>query len=159
MNIFPVPAPAAAGPGVVRARLCPPSTDYTPAEETLEFFDAHRVYGVLFLPRDAAHDVVSRLEDVPASITHVDRRTAGHVRYVLDLDYKAEADRPPPWLGDLIMLISTAPEEERRRLGRIYPPYVVAAAIGTGPGGIEALRRWHESLPADLPDTRLVADG
>lgn len=145
----------------VRARLANPDKPPAGPEEVIEVYAAtppgspkhENVYGLLILPRDAAYDVISRLEDAPASINAIDRRIAGQVRWVLDLDYRSDADRPEEWVHDLIVLMTRLPEEEQRRLGRIYPAYTVAVAIGTGPGGLEALRRWHESLPADEPDT------
>jgi hypothetical protein len=150
-------AAAASAPatGPVRARLQPHLTGvYTGAYETLELRSGDEVVGVCVLPRDAAYDVVSRLEDTPATVTAVDQLIAGQVRHVLETDYRGTDDVPDNWTTDLIMLIRDAPEEEQRRLGRIYPAYMVAIAIGTGPGGLEALRRWHAGLPpAVAPDT------
>ncbi|MFF0867656.1 hypothetical protein ACFYUV_38245 [Nonomuraea sp. NPDC003560] len=139
--------------GPVRARLAyrrRPPADGLP--ETVEFYATTDTgsefrYGFLFLPRDAAYDVISRLEDIPATISTVDRRTAGHVRWLLDEDYSDPADEPTEFVLDLISLIMRAGEEDRRRLGRTYPAYVVAVAIATGSEGVDALRRWHESLP------------
>lgn len=154
MNAY---APAAATPPQhlpVRARLQPHLTGvYTGPYETVEFQCGDQQAAYCVLPREAAYDLVSRLEDTPPTLATVDRRTAGHVRVVLDDDYRGGAtDTPSNWTTDLIMLIKGAQEEDRRRLGRAFPAYAVAVAIATGPGGIETLRRWHETLPDPDPD-------
>lgn len=141
-------------PGPVRARFLHPERALNPElDEVLQFHAGPEVYGLLILPRDAAYDVISRLQEAPTGLPIGQRQAAGHVRYVLQLDYRNEADAPPEWIMNLIELIRSVNEEERRRLGRIYAAYVVAVAIGTGPGGLEALQHWHERLPPDEPAT------
>ncbi|GAA4933876.1 hypothetical protein HD597_010054 [Nonomuraea thailandensis] len=148
----PATAPDALAP--VRARLLFPLAPS--ARETVQFYDqAGGDHGYIFLPHDQAYDLISRLQDIPVAIHKVDRSVAGHVRHMLDDDYRNPDDEPDNWTVDLIGLIADASEQERSRLARIYGAYVVAWEIGTGPGGVTALAKWHEALtdqsPAETP--------
>ncbi len=137
-------------PGPVRARIRPHLTGaYTGPSETLEFYDTEEIRGYLVLPREAAYDVVSRLQDVPPTLSVLTAQIVGQVRYVLDPDYRDEADEPPTWDCDLILLIHGGDDEHRRRLGRVYPAHVTAVVIGTAVDGLAALRRMHETLLTD----------
>lgn len=150
-------APEAAALGPVRARLQPHLTALsTGPHEVVEFYTAAVAnLGVVVLPRDAAYDVVSRLEDTAAaaSLNLITSRVAGHVRWWLHKADRDPADEPDDWTGLLIELIKDADEEQRRRLGRIYPDYVVCVAIATAPEGLQALRQLHQELLAAGPRT------
>jgi hypothetical protein len=127
----------------VRAQLIP--SLYTPEAEMVELLIGGERCGIVTLPREAAYDLISRLEDTPASLTLITPSVASDVRCVLDITYRPGIE-PGDWLRDLIILIASADEDQRRLLGRAYPAYVVAVAIGVGPGGLDALRALHEEL-------------
>jgi hypothetical protein len=128
-----------------RARLVPSRGSYTPKVELVQFFHGQKECGIVTLPRDAAYELISRLEDTPPTLTLITAEVAEHVRYVLDRGFRRDTE-PDPWVSDLILLIESADEDRRRLLGRAYPAYVVAVAIATGPGGLEALQALHEEL-------------
>ncbi|MCK2214256.1 hypothetical protein MF672_010705 [Actinomadura sp. ATCC 31491] len=146
------PAPAVPpSRGPIRARIRPHLTDIPagPAETIEFFFDDDPDYrSYLVLPRDAAYDVVSRMQDVPPSLSLMTAEIVGHVRYVLDTAYRDEADEPPALIADLILFIAAADDEHRRRIGRGYPAHVTAVVIGTATDGLAELRHLHETLRA-----------
>lgn len=140
-------APAAAARTLsVRARLHNGPTSYVHTNEIVEFYSGSETYGILVLPREAAYDLISRLEDTPASTNLITPQVAAHVRYALDHDYNDEGADPGGWIFNLIALIHAADDEQRRRIGRVFPDYTVAVAIATGPGGMQALASLHEQL-------------
>ncbi|MFB4285669.1 hypothetical protein ACBJ59_61155 [Nonomuraea sp. MTCD27] len=140
-------APAAyAPPAPVQARLAPHPTTYRPLQETVVFEAGEEVYGYVFLPAAAAHDLVHRLEDTPATLSMLTAEVAGHVRYVLDREHTDSSDEPDQWVFDLITLIHNGTDEQRRRIGRGYAAYVWAVAIATGPDGLTQLRHLHETV-------------
>jgi hypothetical protein len=132
----------------VRAQLIP--SLYTPKAEMVELLIGDERCGIVTLPREAAYDLISRLEDTPASLTLITPSVASDVRCVLDINYRPGVE-PGDWLRDLIILIASADEDQRRLLGRAYPAYVVSVSIATGPGGLDALRALHEELLKATP--------
>lgn len=137
----------------VWARLRPSQYGTTFQTELVEIWIGEVRHGVVALPRDAAHDFIRRLEEVPPALTAVTREVVGHVRYALDINYDVDADEPSPWMLDLISLIETGDEDRRLRLGRSYSDYVVCVCVALGPDGLETLARMHEQLPAAAPHT------
>ncbi|MEV0306461.1 hypothetical protein [Nonomuraea fuscirosea] len=131
----------------VRARLLPHAS-YTPSTETVQFYSHDLVFGYVFLPPTAAYDVIHRLEETPEPLHALTAEVIGHVRHVLDSSYRNESDQPSQWTRDLINLIRTGHEEQRRQIGCGYRAYVCAVTIAVGPGGLEQLRLMHQTVTA-----------
>ena len=149
---YAAPAAAVPGPPIVRARLHTTLTSYRRESEIVRFFLGDQAVGLAVLPPDAAYDLISRLEDIPPSVSLITPRVAGHVRYALEHDYNEPCDEPPDWIFSLILLIHGADPDQRRRLTRSYPDYCVCVAVATNTAdGLEVLRDLHEQLVASAP--------
>ena len=141
-------APAAAVPGAIQARLYVAPHGNVNGDEIVEFYLGETRCGVVTAPPQAAYDLVTRLEDTPATLNLITPAVAGHVRWWLDDEYTSDADEPDEWTIELIELIKNADEERRRHLGRSYAGYVVTVAIATAPEGLDRLRHLHHELTA-----------
>lgn len=141
----------------VTARLQPSLGIYTPPNEIVQLWYAGQLVGIATVPRQAAHDLVTRLEDAPARLGVLTPEIVGHVRHQLDSTHTAEVDRPTAWISCLIMLIQDATEEQRRQIGLSYAAYTAAVRIATASGGLDELRHLHETLLA--ADQRTAAGG
>lgn len=158
MNAYASAIPSRA-PGL-QAELAPAELDAPRTMEYVRFYVDEKYFGLVVLPSAAAFDLVHRLADVPSPLREMTAELVGHVRWWLDTPYRHSAgpeQEPSAWTCELIELIRTAEEEPRRLIGLGYCAYTTAVAIATGPGGLDELRRLHDTMRA--AQSRAVTGG
>lgn len=148
---------SSAAPLGVRAEIQPSRYGTVFPHEIVQFYNGDQPCGVATVPRDLAYDLVSRLQDTPPALSLLTAEVAGHVRHVLERGYDNADDKPDDWTLSLITLIESGNAQQRHRVGLVYPAYVWAVAIGTGPDGLERLRHLHETVAQT--GARHVAEG
>lgn len=150
MNTYTPPAvPAVRVPGL-RAELVPGESGMPRDTEYVRFWVDEQYHGLVVLPSMAAYDLLHRMADAPSPASEMTSETIGHVLWWLDRDYRDSAGpdaEPSAWTCELIELIRTAPEEQRRLLGLGHRAYTAAVTIATSASdGLDHLRRMHDVM-------------